>query len=335
MCGRYSSTQTDAEIVKEFGVQEVVGEEPRPSWNVAPTQSRRVVLEHAPRDADESELVPRMLRSCRWGLLPSWAKDVKIGARLINARSETLTETFGVSSCVRALTGLPRLRSGQRPLIVKRCDQHSLSDGGAPKLITGELNRASSTAKAATRRAGSNAFHASLASSAAVALVVWMSRGGSVGQFRPQMLVSVDRTPDLARGDVREFRPHPRPSSVQAASPSTRSGSTWSADSTIRNDSDHLELIRQWFERPLWEMEPADADVYFGRHLRAAAPATRTWAADTRTGRPTPGGPPAGAPPPCSGPSTTTPTTSATTAACDHDRSAPTAGAADPRVRSA
>jgi putative SOS response-associated peptidase YedK len=92
MCGRYSSTQTDAEIVKEFGVQEVVGEEPRPSWNVAPTQSRRVVLEHAPRDAGESESVPRVLRSCRWGLLPSWAKDVKIGARLINARSETLTE---------------------------------------------------------------------------------------------------------------------------------------------------------------------------------------------------------------------------------------------------
>lgn len=48
------------------------------------------------------------------------------------------------------------------------------------------------------------------------------------------------------------------------------------ADSTIRNDSNHLELIRRWFGRPLWEMEPADADVYFGRQLRPAAPATRT-----------------------------------------------------------
>ncbi len=47
-------------------------------------------------------------------------------------------------------------------------------------------------------------------------------------------------------------------------------------DSTIRNDSNHLELIRRWFERPLWEMQPADADVYFGSHLRAVAPATRT-----------------------------------------------------------
>jgi hypothetical protein len=33
-------------------------------------------------------------------------------------------------------------------------------------------------------------------------------------------------------------------------------------DSTIRNDTNHLELIRDWFGRPLWEMAPADADVY-------------------------------------------------------------------------
>ena len=32
------------------------------------------------------------------------------------------------------------------------------------------------------------------------------------------------------------------------------------ADSTIRNDTNHLELIRDWFGRPLWEMQPADAD---------------------------------------------------------------------------
>lgn len=55
------------------------------------------------------------------------------------------------------------------------------------------------------------------------------------------------------------------------------------ADSTIRNDSNHLELIRQWFGRPLWEMLPADADVYFGRQLRTAAPATRTARAATLT----------------------------------------------------
>ena len=48
------------------------------------------------------------------------------------------------------------------------------------------------------------------------------------------------------------------------------------SDGTIRNDVGHLEQLRDWFERPLWDMEPADADAYFGRVLRSARPATRT-----------------------------------------------------------
>jgi hypothetical protein len=47
-------------------------------------------------------------------------------------------------------------------------------------------------------------------------------------------------------------------------------------DSTIRNDTNHLELIRDWFTQPLWEMQPSDADVYFGKVLRDAKLATRT-----------------------------------------------------------
>ena len=47
------------------------------------------------------------------------------------------------------------------------------------------------------------------------------------------------------------------------------------ADSTIRNDTGHLELIRDWFGQPLWEMQAEDADAYFGRVLRAARPSTR------------------------------------------------------------
>lgn len=48
------------------------------------------------------------------------------------------------------------------------------------------------------------------------------------------------------------------------------------ADSTLRNDTGHLDLIRDWFGRPLWEMRPEDADAYFGRVLRDAKPSTRT-----------------------------------------------------------
>jgi integrase len=47
-------------------------------------------------------------------------------------------------------------------------------------------------------------------------------------------------------------------------------------DSTIRNDTNHLELIRDWFGHPLWQMQPADADAYFGKVLRTAKPSTRT-----------------------------------------------------------
>ncbi|WP_233606518.1 site-specific integrase [Micromonospora sp. Llam0] len=47
------------------------------------------------------------------------------------------------------------------------------------------------------------------------------------------------------------------------------------ADATVRADVGHLEQARAWFDRPLWEMEPVDADAYFGRVLRDAASGTR------------------------------------------------------------
>lgn len=47
------------------------------------------------------------------------------------------------------------------------------------------------------------------------------------------------------------------------------------ADGTIRGDVGHLEQMRSWFGRPLWEMEPPDADAYFGKVLRASPSGTR------------------------------------------------------------
>lgn len=91
MCGRYASTRSDDQLVVEMAAAEVVREPLPPSWNVAPTQSVRVVLERTPRDTDAAEPM-RQLRTVRWGLVPSWAKDPKIGNKLINARSETITE---------------------------------------------------------------------------------------------------------------------------------------------------------------------------------------------------------------------------------------------------
>ena len=54
----------------------------RPRYNIAPTQAVIVVGDHG----------KRYLKSMRWGLIPSWAKDPSIGNKLINARAETLAE---------------------------------------------------------------------------------------------------------------------------------------------------------------------------------------------------------------------------------------------------
>ncbi|MFZ2175381.1 MAG: SOS response-associated peptidase [Rhodococcus sp. (in: high G+C Gram-positive bacteria)] len=102
MCGRYASTTTDKELRNIFQVDEVVGEELPPSYNIAPTQEVRVVLERPPRGHPEAEPV-RQIRTVKWGLVPAWAKDTKIGSRLINARSESITEkpAFRKAACRR------------------------------------------------------------------------------------------------------------------------------------------------------------------------------------------------------------------------------------------
>jgi putative SOS response-associated peptidase YedK len=78
-----------ADLVSAFGVDDVFGPEVRPSWNVAPTQRVRLVAERL--DPETGELT-RTLETARWGLVPVWAKSRSVGARMINARVETVTE---------------------------------------------------------------------------------------------------------------------------------------------------------------------------------------------------------------------------------------------------
>ncbi|WP_232383534.1 SOS response-associated peptidase [Actinomadura violacea] len=93
MCGRYATTRARQELLDEFQVQvDAAGGEIQPDYNVAPTKQVPAVLARAPKDAPDGEEAVRQLRTLRWGLVPSWAKDLSIGSRMINARAETVHE---------------------------------------------------------------------------------------------------------------------------------------------------------------------------------------------------------------------------------------------------
>jgi putative SOS response-associated peptidase YedK len=106
MCGRFASARKRQELLEEFSVQrDRVEDDLRADYNVAPTKPIYAVLTRRPKDTAEPASGPvdghgngdgdgaeavRTLRVMRWGLVPSWAKDISIGSRLINARSETV-----------------------------------------------------------------------------------------------------------------------------------------------------------------------------------------------------------------------------------------------------
>lgn len=96
MCGRYASTKAPADLADEFHAVDATAEtSQRPDYNVAPTKDITVVVERHPRDEDgnaDPATTERSLRTVRWGLVPFWAKDPSAGARMVNARSETITE---------------------------------------------------------------------------------------------------------------------------------------------------------------------------------------------------------------------------------------------------
>jgi putative SOS response-associated peptidase YedK len=93
MCGRYVSVRSDADLVAEFdAVDATSGETVEPDYNVAPTKPVRIVVNRPLRDPDGTpQPTPtRQLRIVTWGLVPSWAKDRSIGAKMINARVESV-----------------------------------------------------------------------------------------------------------------------------------------------------------------------------------------------------------------------------------------------------
>ncbi|GAB5471735.1 MAG: SOS response-associated peptidase [Rhodospirillales bacterium] len=109
MCGRYSITTAPEALRALFAFEERPNLAPR--FNVAPTQSVPVVR----RDRDGG----RHLAALRWGLVPPWAKDLAIGAKMINARAETVAEkpafrkAFAQRRCLVLADGFYEWRPGK------------------------------------------------------------------------------------------------------------------------------------------------------------------------------------------------------------------------------
>ncbi|OWY21562.1 SOS response-associated peptidase [Sphingobacteriales bacterium UPWRP_1] len=81
MCGRYVLIASENEVKTTFRIS--VLEEPLvPNYNAFPTSRMPVI----------TNVQPDVLHLFRWGLIPHWAKDLTIGAKMINARAETLFE---------------------------------------------------------------------------------------------------------------------------------------------------------------------------------------------------------------------------------------------------
>jgi putative SOS response-associated peptidase YedK len=120
VCGRYAASAGAEEVVEAFAVDaDLTGGGLRPTWNAAPTQRRAAVVarprtepdDAGPDDTEPDDTEPdgaggggvgagagapggprRELRLLTWGLVPSWSKDRSGGARMINARAETVLE---------------------------------------------------------------------------------------------------------------------------------------------------------------------------------------------------------------------------------------------------
>lgn len=80
MCGRYTLYGPQSRLTEQFSLQECPDFAPR--YNIAPT-SEVLVIRQRPE-------VGRVGQMVRWGLVPNWAKDITIGAKLNNARAETV-----------------------------------------------------------------------------------------------------------------------------------------------------------------------------------------------------------------------------------------------------
>ncbi len=131
MCGRFTQQRPSAELAALFAAEDLA-ETPGGRFNLAPQQLGLVVVER--------EDLRRAVVPYRWGLVPAWAKDAKIGNRLINARAETVATTpafrasFAKRRCLVPADGFyewERLApSIRQPNLIRRVDGEPMAFAG-------------------------------------------------------------------------------------------------------------------------------------------------------------------------------------------------------------
>lgn len=119
MCGRINLTLDPSDLVAEFDIR-ADSYDPDERYNVPPGSVIPIIVERP--DAD-GQLV-RRLEAARWGLVPGWAKDLKMGFRTFNARAETVESkpmfraAFAQRRCVVPVAGYyewKKTESGKQP----------------------------------------------------------------------------------------------------------------------------------------------------------------------------------------------------------------------------
>jgi putative SOS response-associated peptidase YedK len=128
MCGRFAQRTPAKTLARVFQVDEMPEIESR--YNIAPTQD--ILSIRRTEDGREAAML-------KWGLVPSWAKDVSIGAKLINARSETVTEkpsfreAFKKRRCIIPADGFyewQRTGGKKQPYFFRMQDEHPFGFAG-------------------------------------------------------------------------------------------------------------------------------------------------------------------------------------------------------------
>lgn len=122
MCGRYTQTLSADDLAAAMSARDETYGAVRANYNVAPTAEMPIVVAERAEQVERAERADpegrtasadpaRVLRMATWGLVPSWAKDPSVGARMINARAESVASkpafraAFATRRCLVPATG--------------------------------------------------------------------------------------------------------------------------------------------------------------------------------------------------------------------------------------